>query len=44
MTSAATPLAIMKEGTVEAFALTAELLRGDMFLGKVGGSLVRFPR
>ena len=40
VTSAATPLAIMKEGTEEAFTtLTSNYSIGDMFLGKVGGSL-----
>ena len=38
--STATPLAIMKEGTVEKFTeLTANYSVGDMFIGRVGGSL-----
>jgi len=38
--TAATPLAIMKEGTAEAFAeLTKNVSVADMFLGRVGGSL-----
>ena len=38
--SAATPLAIMKEGTVEKFTeLTANYSVADMFIGRVGGSL-----
>ena len=38
--STATPLAIMKEGTEEAFTtLMSNYSIGDMFLGKVGGSL-----
>ena len=38
--SAATPLQIMKEGTVEKFAeLTANYSVADMFIGRVGGSL-----
>ena len=40
VTSAATPMAIMKEGTEEAFTtLMSNYSIGDMFLGKVGGSL-----
>ena len=40
VTSAATPLQIMKEGTVEAFTtLTSNYSVSDMFLGKIGGSL-----
>ena len=40
VTSAATPMAIMKEGTEEAFAtLMSNYSVGDMFIGKVGGSL-----
>ena len=40
VTSAATPMAIMKEGTAEAFeTLLSNYTVGDMFLGKVGGSL-----
>ena len=40
VTSAATPMAIMKEGTEEAFTtLISNYSIGDMFLGKVGGSL-----
>ena len=38
--STATPLAIMKEGTVEKFTeLTANYSVADMFIGRVGGSL-----
>ena len=38
--TAATPMAIMKEGTEEAFTtLMSNYSIGDMFLGKVGGSL-----
>ena len=38
--TSATPLAIMKEGTAEAFAnLTSAYSVGDMFLGRIGGSL-----
>ena len=38
--STATPLAIMKEGTVEKFTeLTANYSVGDMFIGRIGGSL-----
>ena len=38
--STATPLAIMKEGTVEKFAeLTTNYSVGDMFIGRIGGSL-----
>ncbi len=38
--STATPLAIMKEGTVEKFAeVTANYSVADMFIGRVGGSL-----
>ena len=38
--SAATPMAIMKEGTEEAFTtLMSNYSIGDMFIGKVGGSL-----
>jgi electron transport complex protein RnfD len=38
--SAATPLAIMKGGSAEAFAdLTGQYSVADMFLGKIGGSL-----
>ena len=38
--STATPLAIMKEGTVEKFTeLTTNYSVGDMFIGRVGGSL-----
>ena len=40
VTSAATPMAIMKEGTEEAFTtLMSNYSIGDMFIGKVGGSL-----
>ena len=40
VTSAATPMTIMKEGTEEAFTtLISNYSIGDMFLGKVGGSL-----
>ena len=40
VTSAATPMAIMKEGTEEAFTtLMSNYSIGDMFLGKVGGSM-----
>ena len=40
VTSAATPMTIMKEGTEEAFTtLMSNYSIGDMFLGKVGGSL-----
>ena len=40
ITSSATPMAIMKEGTQEAIAtLTSNYHLSDMFLGKVGGSL-----
>ena len=40
VTSAATPMAIMKEGTEEAFTtLMSNYSIGDMFLGKIGGSL-----
>ena len=40
VTSAATPLQIMKEGTAEAFTtLTSNYSVSDMFLGKIGGSL-----
>ena len=40
VTSAATPLQIMKEGTAEAFTtLTSNYSISDMFLGKIGGSL-----
>ena len=40
VTSAATPLQIMKEGTVEAFTtLTSNYSVVDMFLGRIGGSL-----
>ena len=40
VTSAATPTAIMKEGTEEAFTtLMSNYSIGDMFIGKVGGSL-----
>ena len=40
VTSAATPMAIMKEGTEEAFTtLVSNYSIGDMFIGKVGGSL-----
>ena len=40
VTSAATPMAIMKEGTAEAFTtLTSNYTIADMFIGKVGGSL-----
>ena len=40
VTSAATPLQIMKEGTEEAFTtLMSNYSIGDMFIGKVGGSL-----
>ena len=40
VTSAATPLQIMKEGTAEAFnTLMQNYSISDMFLGKVGGSL-----
>ena len=40
VTSSATPLQIMKEGTVEAFTtLTSNYSVSDMFLGKIGGSL-----
>ena len=40
VTSAATPMAIMKEGTEEAFTtLMSNYSIGDMFMGKVGGSL-----
>ena len=38
--STATPLQIMKEGTVEKFAeLTTNYTVGDMFIGRIGGSL-----
>ena len=38
--STATPLQIMKEGTVEKFAeLTTNYSVGDMFIGRIGGSL-----
>ncbi len=38
--STATPLAIMKEGTVEKFTeLTTNYSVGDMFIGRIGGSL-----
>ena len=38
--SAATPMAIMKEGTAETFAqLTKDVSLADMFLGRIGGSL-----
>ena len=38
--STATPLAIMKEGTVEKFTeLTANYSVADMFIGRIGGSL-----
>ncbi|MBQ9393519.1 MAG: RnfABCDGE type electron transport complex subunit D [Oscillospiraceae bacterium] len=38
--TSATPLAIMKEGTADAFAnLTSAYSVGDMFLGRIGGSL-----
>ena len=40
VTSAATPMAIMKEGTEEAFTtLMSNYSIGDMFIGKLGGSL-----
>ena len=40
VTSAATPMTIMKEGTEEAFTtLMSNYSIGDMFIGKVGGSL-----
>ena len=40
VTSSATPLQIMKEGTVEKFAeLTTNYSVGDMFIGRIGGSL-----
>ena len=40
VTSAATPMTIMKEGTEEAFTtLMSNYSIGDMFLGKVGGSM-----
>ena len=40
VTSSATPMAIMKEGTEEAFTtLMSNYSIGDMFIGKVGGSL-----
>ena len=40
VTSAATPMAILKEGTEEAFTtLMSNYSIGDMFIGKVGGSL-----
>ena len=40
VTSAATPMAIMKEGTEEVFTtLMSNYSIGDMFIGKVGGSL-----
>ncbi len=40
VTSAATPMAIMKEGTEEALTtLMSNYSIGDMFIGKVGGSL-----
>ena len=40
VTSAATPMAIMKEGTEEAFTtLMSNYSIGDMLIGKVGGSL-----
>ena len=40
VTSAATPMAIMKEGTEEAFTtLMSNYSIGDMFLGKIPGSL-----
>ena len=40
VTSAATPMAIMKEGTEEALTtLMSNYPIGDMFLGKIGGSL-----
>ncbi|MBO4854760.1 MAG: RnfABCDGE type electron transport complex subunit D [Oscillospiraceae bacterium] len=42
--TAATPLAIMKEGTAESFAeLTNTYSLGDLFLGKIGGSLGEAP-